>query len=204
MPEATGGRAATAALLTRLPQIVGSSFLEAVSEDDMDEAAILGAGLLPAVDAVREAGFNHLLDIGGTDHLPLTPRFEITYHFLAFSSADVEQPGVLPAGATRGAEGSFEQKTSVVPARFRLRVFPDDRDPVLPSLCSRWPNADWPERELYDLFGIRFEGHPDLRRILMPDDWQGYPLRKDYPLRGLERRFAPGGLRGEVPPVINK
>src|SRR5215469_11768955 len=106
VPEATGGRAATAALLTRLPQIVGSSFLEAVSEDDMDEAAILGAGLLPAVDAVREAGFNHLLDIGGTDHLPLTPRFEITYHFLAFP--DVIAP-----------PGEQATTTSIVPARFR-------------------------------------------------------------------------------------
>ncbi|MBV8365091.1 MAG: NADH-quinone oxidoreductase subunit C [Candidatus Eremiobacteraeota bacterium] len=204
MPEAASARALTAALLTRLPQLLGSSFLEAVSEDDMDEAAILGSGLLPAVDAVRDAGFNHLLDIGGTDHLPLTPRFEISYHFLAFTSADIQQPGTTPAGTTPGRDGSFEQKKSVVPARFRLRVFPDDLNPVLPSLYSRWPNADWPERELYDLFGVRFEGHPDLRRILMPDDWKGYPLRKDYPLRGLERRFAPGGLRGEVPPVINK
>lgn len=201
MPDAIGARAASAELLARLPQILGASFLEAVSEDDMDEAAILGDGLLAAVDAVREFGFNHLLDIGGTDHLPLTPRFEISYHFLAFAPEVIAAADAHPRSALAP---DSHTPVSIVPPRFRLRVFPDDRDPILASLCSRWPSADWPERELFDLFGVRFDGHPDLRRILMPDDWQGYPLRKDYPLRGLERRFSPGGLRGEVPPVINK
>jgi NADH-quinone oxidoreductase subunit C len=191
--EAKPGRAVTAALLTHLAQSLGSSFLEAVSAVDMDEAAILPSGLFAAVDAVRAAGFNHLLDIGGTDHLPLTPRFEVSYHFLAIPPEYLEPNGRINSTAT-----------TLSPARFRLRVFPDDRDPVVPSLCSRWPNADWPERELWDLFGVRFDGHPDLRRILMPDDWEGYPLRKDYPLRGLNRRFNPGGLPGPVPPVVTK
>ncbi|MBV8082804.1 MAG: NADH-quinone oxidoreductase subunit C [Candidatus Eremiobacteraeota bacterium] len=189
MAEVKAGRAATAALLAQLAADLGASLLDAVSAADMDEAVIVAAGLLPAVDAVRANGFNLLLDIGATDHHPLTPRFEISYHFLA-----------LPEDAVAGSIPS----SGVVPARFRLRVFPDDRDPVVPSLCGRWPNADWPEREVYDLFGVRFDGHPDLRRILMPDDWEGYPLRKDYPLRGLNRRFNPGGLPGPVPPVVTK
>jgi len=198
--EAKPGRTVTAALLTQLAQSLGASFLEAVSAADMDEAAIVPAGLLAAVDAVRAAGFNHLLDIGGTDHHPLTPRFEVSYHFLAFPPAYLD-PGRINSTATTTLNSTA---TALSPARFRLRVFPDDRDPVVPSLCSRWPNADWPERELWDLFGVRFDGHPDLRRILMPDDWEGYPLRKDYPLRGLSRRFNPGGLPGPVPPVVTK
>jgi len=184
VPEVLTGRDASAALLAQLAPALGEAFLEAVSADDMDEAAILPSGLLAAVEVLRKAGFNHLLDIGGTDHLPLTPRFEVSYHFLAF-----EFP---PAHAT------------VVPARFRLRVFPDDANPVVPSLTSIWPNADWPEREAWDLFGVRFDGHPDLRRILLPDDWEGYPLRKDYPLRGLDRRFNPGGKPGAVPPPVTR
>ena len=184
MPEVLSGREATGALLAQLAPALGGAFLEAVSADDMDEAAILPSGLLAAVALLRKAGFNHLLDIGGTDHLPLTPRFEISYHFLAIPEV--------------------RSTTPLVPARFRLRVFPDDTNPVIPTLTTIWPNADWAEREVWDLFGVRFDGHPDLRRILMPDDWEGYPLRKDYPLRGLNRRFSPGGKPGAVPPPVTR
>jgi len=191
VPEVLSGRSVTAALLEQLRSALNDTFLDAVSADDMDEAAILPGGLLVAVEILRNSGFNHLLDIGATDHLPLTPRFEISYHFLAFPPETLERE----AAAKRG---------SVVPARFRLRVFPDDVDPRVPSLTAIWPAADWAEREVWDLFGVRFEGHPDLKRILMPDDWEGYPLRKDYPLRGLNRRFSPGGRPGSVPPPVTK
>jgi len=71
-----------------------------------------------------------------------------------------------------------------------LRVPLDGNEPVMPSLVGVYPNADWYERELWDLFGIRFAGHPDLRRILMPHDWAGHPLRKDYPLGYEEPQFT--------------
>ncbi|HKW44729.1 MAG TPA: NADH-quinone oxidoreductase subunit C [Candidatus Eremiobacteraceae bacterium] len=173
-------RAALAGVLERLRDALGEGLLEAVSAEDMDEAAIIPSGLHAAVNVLRAAGFNMLADIGATDHLPLSPRFEVSYHFAA-----------------------IDEKSKLVldPARYRLRVFPDDSDPVVPTLCGVWPAAEWPEREVYDLFGIRFDAHPNLKRILMPDDWRGFPLRKDYPLRGNDRNFVPGGRLGPIPPV---
>jgi NADH-quinone oxidoreductase subunit C len=65
-----------------------------------------------------------------------------------------------------------------------MRVEVGEEDPVIDSVVSLWPGANWLERETWDLVGIRFTGHPDLRRVLLPDDWEGHPLRKEYPLRG--------------------
>lgn len=70
--------------------------------------------------------------------------------------------------------------------RIRLRALIPEDDPSIPSVVSIWAGANWHEREAYDMYGIVFKGHPDLRRILMPEDWQGFPLRKDYPLKGPE------------------
>lgn len=63
---------------------------------------------------------------------------------------------------------------------FAVKVFCPRENPHVPTVCDLWPIADWHEREAYDMFGIRFDGHPDLRRILLADDWEGFPLRKDY------------------------
>ena len=68
----------------------------------------------------------------------------------------------------------------------RLRAEVGDQDPAIDSVVALWPGANWLERETYDLMGIRFNNHPDLRRVLLPDDWQGHPLRKEYPLKGKE------------------
>ena len=100
--------------------------------------------------------FTFLSDITAVDKYPIEPRFELNYHLL-----------------------SLERR-----ARLRLKVRVSGQDPVVPSVVSVWPAANWHEREAFDLMGVRFEGHPDLTRILMPDDWEGHPLRKDYPVEG--------------------
>ena len=82
--------------------------------------------------------------------------------------------------------------------RVVVKVGVDDPDPELPSAVALWLGANWMEREVFDLFGIRFDGHPDLRRILMPDEFTAFPLRKDYPLRGRgERHNFPRLTRAE-------
>jgi NADH-quinone oxidoreductase subunit C len=78
----------------------------------------------------------------------------------------------------------------------RLEVTAPDADPHIPSVVAIWPGADWHERETWDMFGIIFDGHPALTRILMPDDWPGHPQRKDYPLGGIPVEYK----GGTVPP----
>ena len=115
--------------------------------------------LLSAAEFLRtdpSLRFSFLSDITCVDRFPLEPRFEVNYHLLSIDRRD----------------------------RLRLKVKLPGSDPVVHSVTPLWPGANWHERENFDLFGVRFEGHPDLRRILMPDDWEGYPLRKDYPTEG--------------------
>jgi NADH-quinone oxidoreductase subunit C len=97
-----------------------------------------------------------LSDLTCADYFPREPRFEVAYHLL-----------------------SMQRKE-----RVRLKVRLGDGDPVVESLVPVWPAANFFEREVFDLFGIRFMGHPYLRRIMLPEDWEGHPLRKDYPVEG--------------------
>lgn len=82
----------------------------------------------------------------------------------------------------------YSLASTITNVRLWIKVLVNDPDPTLPSVVSLWRGADWMEREVYDMFGIRFEGHPDLRRILMPEEFSAFPLRKDYPLRGRGER----------------
>ena len=106
-----------------------------------------------------ETQFNFLADLCGFDRGPEEePRFEVNYHLFSTTKHH----------------------------RVRLKVLLDEGDPHVPSVTAVWRTANWHERETFDLFGVIFDNHPDLRRILLPDDWQGYALRKDFPLRGYE------------------
>ncbi len=109
-----------------------------------------------ACATVLAAGYNAFQDMTAVDWYPSTPRFQLSYHIISYSYKEM----------------------------IRLRVMVDEADPSVESITAVWPGANYYEREVFDLFGIRFEGHPNLRRILLPDDWQGYPLRKDYPVEG--------------------
>ncbi len=100
--------------------------------------------------------FNFLSDVTCVDLYPSEPRFEVVYQLLSIPNKE----------------------------RVRLKVRLNSDSPVVESLTSIWPGANYFEREVFDLFGVRFTGHPYLRRILMPEDWEGHPLRKDYPVEG--------------------
>lgn len=105
--------------------------------------------------------FAFLADITAVDLLPAAPRFEVVYHLASLGEAH----GPAPA------------------RRLRLKVRLEGDDPRVATVSGVWPAANWAEREVFDMFGIDFIGHPDQRRVLMPDDWQGHPLRKDFPVQ---------------------
>jgi NADH-quinone oxidoreductase subunit C len=100
--------------------------------------------------------FNLLSDATCVDRFPIEPRLELNYQLVSIPRGD----------------------------RIRLRTSVSSQQPVVDSLVPVWAGANWLEREIFDLFGIRFEGHPDLRRILLPDDFEGFPLRRDFPVEG--------------------
>ena len=105
---------------------------------------------------VQKAGYNFLEDVTCVDYHPGEPRFQVIYHIVSHS----------------------------LKARVRLAAPIESIDLEIDSIVPVWPSADFYEREVFDLFGIRFSGHPNLRRIMMPDEWEGHPLRKDYPVEG--------------------
>ena len=109
-----------------------------------------------------ELDYSLLVDVAAVDHYPNEPRFSLSYIVHALEKN----------------------------ARLRLRVSLSGQSPEVPSVTECWKSAEWPEREAFDMMGIKFVGHPDLRRILMPADWDGHPLRKDYPLGYEEVQFS--------------
>ena len=132
-----------------------------------DATAVVRVDFLPIiVDFLKSdprLQFDVLIDITAVDYLERKPRFDVVYHLLS-----------LP----------FNR-------RLRLKVPVEDGEQNLRSLTPWWGSANWLEREVWDMFGIRFTGHPDLKRILMYEEFQGHPLRKDYPYRKRQPRIGP-------------
>jgi NADH-quinone oxidoreductase subunit C len=151
--------------LATLELVLGAGGFRTASFRDNLRVHIPAERLLEALGVLKEERrFAMLSELGGTDYLGYPgrtgPRFEVHYVLLNLETAERI---VVKAGA-------------------------DEPEPKLPTVVPLWPGADWMEREVYDMFGITFVGHPDLRRILMPEEFTAFPLRKDYPLRGRGER----------------
>lgn len=165
---------------SRLRERIPEALLEANEGLDMSVLIVRPDRLVDVMTLLRdEFGFDLLSDVSAVDWLPREPRYDVNYHLGAATSD----------------------------AKLRVKVqLPDGESPRVPSVHGVWPTADWHEREVYDFFGIVFEGHPDLRRILMPDEWIGHPLRKDYPVGGVpvEYRIEPAYLGANVVPTAGR
>ena len=155
---------ATAVIEALSRAVPGVGFEAAAAGDGMPTIYVPREALVETCRALRdtpELGYAFLADLLPVDYLPREPRFEIVYLLASL--------GVAGFGNT--------------PKRLRLKVRVPGSDASVPSVSGVWPAAAWSEREAYDLFGIHVTDHPDLRRILMPEDWEGFPLRKDYPVQ---------------------
>ena len=154
----------------RFPELA----LETAAGLDMDVVTVPAAHLNDVLAVARDdLGFAMLTDITGVDWLPREPRYDVNYHLLSLTTLE----------------------------RIRVKVqLADEPNPRVPSATALWPAANWLEREVYDFFGIVFTGHPNLTRILMPDEWVGHPLRKDYAVGGVpvEYRIEPAYVGDSV------
>jgi NADH-quinone oxidoreductase subunit C len=146
-------------LVASLQAAAPDSQVERAASVDLQTTFYVSREALPAI-ARRlrdqpDLGFTFLAELTAVDYLPREPRYEVVYVLVSLIN------------------------------RFRVRLkvrLPAD-DPHIATVTDVWPAANWLEREVWDMFGIAFDGHPDPRRLLMPEDWQGYPLRKDYPVQ---------------------
>lgn len=135
--------------------------------------ALGNAGRLPDVLRFleRECAFDYLVDISSVDHMGETPRFELVYELYSYGASQ----------------------------HLRVKARVPEESAEVPSACDIWPTANWHEREIFDMMGIRFAGHPDLRRILMWDGYPHHPLRKDFPLEGLPCETPDGHFTQAAP-----
>ncbi len=183
---------AQASILDRLRPHVPWGLTTPREEGGRAVVLVTPGALLEVLQAAREhLGLDSLVDLTAWDRVPASPRFEVVYLL----------------GQAGGAD------------RLTVKVQADGDPPHLPSAVTVYAGAAWPEREVYDMFGVVFDGHPGLRRILMPDEWEGHPLRRDFPLFEEPVEFkghtpkvpseiipffpprSPSGSGGETPPV---
>ena len=144
-------------IINALAPLVSNASFEETPSVDFTTIYVPADRLVDTCRALRDADalrFTTIIEITAADYIPRNPRFEVVYHLLSISRR----------------------------ARVRLKVRVGDGGTV-PTVQSVWKGAGWLEREVWDMFGIVFDGHPDLRRLLMPEDWEGHPARKDYPVQ---------------------
>ena len=149
-------------VVQRLKEVLGENFLEEGEFRGQRFVILRKDGVKEAIKLLKDLGFNHLQTLTGVDYLRIPnrrTRFEVVYQLY-----------------------SIEKRLQL-----RLRVEVPEDDPEVDSIVDLFPCANFLEREVYDLLGIRFKGHPNLKRILLPENWVGHPLRKDYPLEPEEK-----------------
>jgi NADH-quinone oxidoreductase subunit C len=155
--------------LTRLREKFAASILETHSFRGDDTAIIQPEAILPVAACLKndaDLDYNFLMDLTAVDCLNLAAahRFEVVYHFFSLSKKH----------------------------RVRIKTPLGGKSPQVDSIASLWAGADWYEREVWDMFGVKFRGHPNLKRILMYEEFEGHPLRKDYPIRKRQPLIGPG------------
>ena len=152
----------TATILSKIKERLPGAVLDITEFAGEHILHMQGQDILKVLTELKDDGFNFLADLTAIDNLTLGgfERFAVSYHLLSHKTAE----------------------------RVTVKAYISEEKPSLPSVESLWKTADWQEREVFDLYGIRFEGHPNLIRIMNPDDYDGYPLRKDYPRLGRKER----------------
>ena len=152
----------TATILSKIKERFPGAVLDITEFSGEHILHVKGQDILKVLTELKDDDFNFLADLTAIDNLTLGgfERFAVSYHLLSHKTAE----------------------------RVTVKAYISEEKPSLPSVESLWKTADWQEREVFDLYGIRFEGHPNLIRIMNPDDFEGYPLRKDYPRLGRKER----------------
>lgn len=152
--------------LRKLQETFPDAVIDVHSELGQDTAILSRSAILEAARFLKEdpeLRFNFLIDVTAVDYLKRKPRFEVVYHFFSLGNK----------------------------SRLRVKVPVGGLEPEVDSLTPLWPSANWYEREVFDMFGVKFRGHPDLRRILMYPEFKGHPLRKDYPYNKRQPLIGP-------------
>jgi NADH-quinone oxidoreductase subunit C len=152
----------TATILSKIKERFPGAVLDITEFSGEHILHMKGQDILKVLTELKDDGFNFLADLTAIDNLTLGgfERFAVSYHLLSHKTTE----------------------------RVTVKAYISEEKPSLPSVESLWKTADWQEREVFDLYGIKFEGHPNLIRIMNPDDYDGYPLRKDYPRLGRKER----------------